>query len=140
MYDIKIIPQEEIETILPFLEALNDNRLSTEVLTDRLTAMCQHNYECVGVYDKEKLIGITGIWTLHKHYVGKHIEPDNVMVLPEYRDKKIGEQMMLWIHDYALSKGCVASELNCYVQNHKGVRFWISQGYRILGFHMQKML
>lgn len=139
MYNIKLIARENMHTILPFLQMLNE-KTSKEELEKRLHEMCVSNYECVGVYDGDKLIGITGIWLLTKHYVGKHIEPDNVIVHPDYRNNKIGEQLMQWIFDYARQKGCVASELNCYVQNHKGVRFWITQGYRIIGFHMQKIL
>lgn len=139
MYTIQLIEKESIEIILPFLEILNE-KTDKEELRNRLREMCGNNYECVGVYDGEKLIGITGLWILTKHYIGKHIEPDNVIILPEYRNQKIGEQLMQWIFDYAKQKGCVASELNCYVQNHKGVRFWINQGYRIIGYHMQKIL
>ncbi|MBL7682901.1 MAG: GNAT family N-acetyltransferase [Flavipsychrobacter sp.] len=139
MYTIQLIEKENIEIILPFLEILNE-KTDKEELRNRLREMCGNNYECVGVYDGEKLIGITGLWILTKHYIGKHIEPDNVIILPEYRNQKIGEQLMQWIFDYAKQKGCVASELNCYVQNHKGVRFWINQGYRIIGYHMQKIL
>lgn len=139
MYTIQLIEKENIEIILPFLEILNE-KTDKEELRNRLMEMCGNNYECVGVYDGGKLIGITGLWILTKHYIGKHIEPDNVIILPEYRNQKIGEQLMQWIFDYAKQKGCVASELNCYVQNHKGVRFWINQGYRIIGYHMQKIL
>lgn len=139
MYTIQLIEKENIEIILPFLEILNE-KTDKEELRNRLREMCGNNYECVGVYDGRKLIGITGLWILTKHYIGKHIEPDNVIILPEYRNQKIGEQLMQWIFDYAKQKGCVASELNCYVQNHKGVRFWINQGYRIIGYHMQKIL
>jgi diamine N-acetyltransferase len=140
MYDIRIIPNEEITSILPFLDALNNNKLSEEVLRQRLSEMCLNNYLCVGMYRDETLIGITGMWVLYKHYTGKHIELDNVMILPEYRNQKAGGILMKWVHDYAREQGCIATELNCYVQNHKGVRFWVQQGYRILGFHMQKIL
>lgn len=34
----------------------------------------------------------------------------------------------------------VASGLNCYVVNDKGIRCWLNQGYRTIGFHCQKKL
>lgn len=102
--------------------------------------MKNHQYKCIGVYDHDKLIGITGIWILNKFYNGKHIEPDNVMVMPEYRNQKIGEMMMDFVHNYGREQGCIVSELNAYITNEKGIRFWINQGYRILGFHFQKKL
>lgn len=139
MYTIKLIPKDNLQSILPFLQLLNE-KAEFAVLEQRLNDMRRTDYECVGVYDADKLIGICGLWILHKHYVGKHIEPDNVIILPEYRSKGIGDLMMNWIFDYAQSEGCVASELNCYVNNHKGIKFWIEHGYRIIGFHMQKLL
>lgn len=139
MYHIKLIPNENIHIILPLLKVLNE-KIEEPVLKDRLTDMIQHGYECVGVYDQDKLIGISGLWILNKYYVGKHIEPDNVVILPEYRNKGIGEMLMQWIYEYGKSKGCVASELNCYINNPGGHKFWFDQGYRILGFHFQKKL
>jgi GNAT superfamily N-acetyltransferase len=139
MYRIELIPAERINSIIPLLRILDPN-IEEQMLYARLQDMCAHNYECVGVYDGDKLIGISGLWTLSKYYVGRHIEPDNVVIHPDYRSKGIGEQLMLWIYDYARSKGCIATELNCYVSNSAGVAFWIKQGFRILGFHMQKKI
>lgn len=136
-FNISLIPQSSLHLILPFLELLNP-KTEKSVLENRLEEMKNYNYHCVGVFDGDKLIAVSGFWILFKHYVGKHIEPDNVMVLPEYRSQKIGEKMMAFIYDYAKANGCVASELNCYVNNSGGLKFWINQGYRILGYHLQK--
>ena len=139
MFDVRLIPKEEIATILPLVKMTNPD-LSEEVLRDRLEQMLPLGYQCVGVYDGERLIGISGIWTLVKFYVGKHIEPDNVIIHPYYRGQGVGVVMMKWIFDYARSIGCVASELNAYVTNDRGHKFWFNQGYKILGFHFQKKL
>jgi GNAT superfamily N-acetyltransferase len=139
MYQIRLIPKDQLHIIIPFLRLLN-NAITEETLQERLSDMMQRNYECAGVYDNDRLIGICGLWILNKYYVGKHIEPDNVMVLPEYRNKGVGEEMMAWVYEYGRSQGCIASELNCYVVNDKGIRFWLNQGYKIIGFHCQKQL
>jgi GNAT superfamily N-acetyltransferase len=139
MYPISLIPSEEIHSIIPLLQLLNPD-ISSDVLKERLDEMILQGYECVGVFDREKLIGISGLWTLTKYYVGRHMEPDNVVIHPDYRGQKIGEELMAWIFDYARSKGCIASELNCYVNNEGGQKFWFRHGYKILGFHFQKKL
>lgn len=139
MFDVRLIPQDDIETILPLLQLLDAN-IPEDILTQRLVDMKQSNYLCAGVYDGEELIGISGLWILNKYYVGKHIEPDNVIIHPDYRNKGVGELLMEWIHNFAKEQGCNASELNCYVSNQKGVAFWYKQGYRMLGFHMRKDL
>ena len=139
MYNFRLIPREDISSIIPLLRILND-ALSEELLHERLDEMVAQGYECVGAYDEGRLIGISGLWTLTKYYVGRHIEPDNVVILPEYRGKAIGEQLMEWIYAYGRSKGCIASELNCYVTNSGGQKFWANEGYKVIGFHYQKIL
>ena len=100
--------------------------------------MILHGYQCVGVFERDKLIGISGIWLLMKYYIGKHIELDNVCILPEYRDKGIGKVLIEWIAEYAKSVGCEATELNCYTENELGQRFWKNQGYEAVGYHFRK--
>jgi GNAT superfamily N-acetyltransferase len=139
MYQINLIPKDQMHSIIPLLRILND-KIDESTLQERLEDMMQRNYDCAGVYDNGRLIGICGVWILNKYYVGKHIEPDNVMIHPDYRNKGVGEQMMAWVYEYGRSQGCIASELNCYVVNDKGIRFWLNQGYKIIGFHCQKNL
>ena len=139
MYTIRLIAQTELEQILPLLELINPDLSKTEV-NHRLQQMKQYNYKCVGIYEGNKLIGISGLWLLYKHYIGKHIEPDNVVILPEYRGKKIGEQLMEWIYKYAKEQGCNTVELNAYVENEGAHKFWKNQGFKIVGHHFQKKL
>jgi len=139
MHTFSLIPKEDIYTIIPLLQLLNP-AIDKATLKSRLDEMILQNYECLGVFDGDRLIGISGLWIITKYYIGRHIEPDNVVIHPDYRNKGIGEQMMQWIYDYGKQRGCVASELNCYVSNEKGHKFWFKENYRILGFHFQKSL
>lgn len=140
MYNVKIIPKENLDSIIPLLEMLNPE-LEKEIIVQRLDEIkSKTDYQCVGVYDGARLIAISGIWILHKIYAGKHIEPDNVVVHKDYRRKGVGELMMKWIHDYAKENGCLTSELNARVTNETGNKFWLNQGYEIVGYHFIKKL
>ncbi len=139
MYRYNLIAKQDMLTIIPLLQVLND-KIGEEILKERVSEMVAKGYECVGVYDGEKLIGICGLWILVKYYVGRHIEPDNVMLLPEYRGQGIGEKMMEWVYEYGRSKGCIASELNCYTSNTGGQKFWTNEDYKIVGFHYQRKI
>lgn len=136
-YKIDFIEKEEMEIIIPLLQLL-DAKLDEAVLKLRIAEMIKNGYQCIGVRDEERLIGISGIWILEKYYTGKHVEPDNFVIHPDYRGKKIGEALSQWIDDYAKSIGGVASNLNCYVTNQSALKFWINQGYKIISFHLQK--
>lgn len=135
----ELIPKENLDSIIPLIDNLNHGKIETAILHSRLEEMKNMNYNCLGVFDEEKnLIGICGFWILNKFYVGKHIEPDNVVIAEKYRNQNLGTKMIAWLENYAKQNECTASELNCYVNNDKGIKFWIEQGYKIIGFHFQK--
>lgn len=138
MITFKFIDNKNIHSIIPLLKLLHKN-ISQETLKDRLDEMVTQHYKCIGIFDKEKLIGICGVWMLVKYYVGKHIEVDNVVILPEYRDRGIGEKLMKYVYEYAKKNDCIGSELNCYIDNEKGKKFWEKEGYKIIGVHFQKI-
>jgi diamine N-acetyltransferase len=137
MYEIKLLENDNLEIIIPFLQLL-DPKLTTEELEARLPKMVANNYSCIGVYDNENLIGISGFWLIQKYYTGLYIEPDNVVIDPKYRGKKIGELMSNWLENFARKNNCVASNLNVYATNNKAIKFWLNQGYKIISFHLQK--
>lgn len=137
--DIELIKKEEMLSILPLLKILN-SKISDEVLKKRLEEMVSQGYKCIGVHDNGRLVAICGIWIFTKYYVGKHIEPDNIVVLPEYRSRGLGKRIMAWVYEYGASQGCIASELNCYLANKEGQKFWESEGYEAIGYHYQKSL
>ncbi|WP_289042212.1 GNAT family N-acetyltransferase [uncultured Zobellia sp.] len=138
---LELIPYEKMELILPLVFELNGGKIIQEVLQTRLEAMkAMGGYECLGVYDNETLIACCGIWFLHKLYKGKHIELDNVFVNAAYRSAGVGNLMIEWLVDYAKSKNCNSMELNSYIANEKGVKFWERHGFEPLGYHMIKNL
>lgn len=136
-YRIRLLEASEIETIVPLLQLL-DATLDPSTLSRRLSEMLAAGYQCAGIYDADQLIGIAGLWIRYKYYSGKHLEPDNVAIRPEYRGRGVGEQLMCWVDAYAQSLGCATATLNCYTTNHVATRFWLNQGYQIVSFHLLK--
>jgi GNAT superfamily N-acetyltransferase len=137
---IRFLEDSELELTLPFIKLLNPDLSETEV-AERLVHVHQENYHCVGVFDdSEELVAICGLWLLYKHYVGKHVEPDNVIVHPSQRGKGYGKIMMDWINDWARKEGNVCLELNAYKEDTKARAFWESQGYEWIGIHYRKRL
>jgi len=137
MIEFKLIAKEEMKVIIPFWQLLNKN-IPTKVLEHRLDAMIEENYQCIGIYKEDELIGVCGIWILTKYYVGRHIEPDNLIILKPYQGQGIGERLMEWIETFAQKNDCVAGELNCYISNKSAQKFWEAQGYEAIGYHYQK--
>ena len=102
--------------------------------------MADQNYKCLGIYDQSKLIGICGLWYMTRHYCGKSIEPDHVIIQDKYKNQGLGNQLFEWLFDYARREGIEASELNSYVENARSHKFYYNLGYEIKGFHFVKIL
>ncbi|WP_372753895.1 GNAT family N-acetyltransferase [Mariniflexile sp.] len=139
-FDIKIINKESIEIVIPLVEKLNDYKIDFEVLKQRFSEMITQNYECAGVFDGKKLIGVCGLWFLTRHYAGKSLEIDHVYINDEYRNRGIGKEFFKWIYNYALAKGCNTVELNTYATNYASHKFYYNEGFNILGYHFVKKL
>ncbi|MDE0536055.1 GNAT family N-acetyltransferase [Tenacibaculum sp. L6] len=136
----KAIDKKDILDILPLLQKLNTTT-PRDILKTRVLEMIDcSNYECVGAFDQDKLIGISGLWYSVRHYVGKSVEPDHVVIDETYRGNNIGKQFFNWIYNYTKEKGYEAIELNTYTGNRKSHKFYYNEGFEIYGFHFVKVL
>lgn len=136
---IKILKKENIFDIIPLLQQLN-KKTPEHLLKPRLLEMVEQNYECAVMYDKNKLIGICGIWYMTRHYIGKSMEIDHVIIDSNLQSKGLGKHFLQWVYNHAIEKGCEASELNAYASNPKSHKFYYNEGYNIYGFHFLKVL
>lgn len=132
--EFKFITPQNILSIMPLLTQVN-KKDAADVLEKRLLEMVQQNYKCLGIYDEEKLIGICGLWFMTRHYCGRSMEPDHVMIDQAYQGKGIGKQLFEWLFRYADQNGIEATELNTYVNNHGSHKFYFNLGYIIKGYH-----
>lgn len=137
---IRIIPSTEIFSIIPLMQKLGNYKVSETLLKERLQEMAQQNYECLGVFDAEKLIGICGLWFQTRHYAGRSVEMDHVIIDDAYRSHGIGKMMVEYICDYAKKKSCNWIELNSYVHNFPSHKFFYNQGFVAKGYHFVKEL
>ncbi|WP_308990584.1 GNAT family N-acetyltransferase [Mariniflexile litorale] len=136
----KIIEKEEIHTIIPLVEKLNDYKISVNVLKGRFNEMVTQNYECAGIYDNDTLIGVCGLWFCTRHYSGKSVEVDHVYIDDNYRGKGLGKDFFTWIYNYVILKGYESVELNTYVNNYASHKFYYNEDFKILGYHFLKKL
>lgn len=139
-FQFKIIDEQYISSIIPLVQKLNGNQVSDAILKERFLEMFAQNYECAGIFEGEKLIGISGLWFCTRHYSGKSVEPDHVFIDDNYRGKGLGKQFFEWIYSYVKLKGCESVELNTYVDNYPSHKFYYNEGFKILGYHFFKKL
>lgn len=136
----KSIDKKDILSILPLMYKANTST-PHNILKERILEMVNYStYECIGVFDNNKLIGISGLWYSVRHYSGKSVEPDHVVIDENYRRKGIGKQLFKWIYEYTKSKGYEVIELNTYTGNRKSHKFYYNEGFEIYAFHFVKTL
>ena len=134
------ILKKDLFIMIPFLQELGEVQTDEALLKTRLSEMFDQNYECFGVYLKDELIGIFGLWIMTRHYAGKSCEPDHVYIKTELQNSGIGKEILQFIFDYASGQGCEMAELNSYVNNFKSHKFYMNHGYEIKGYHFLKKL
>ncbi len=134
----ELIDKKDLEIIIPFIQELMGNQYSDEILIERFSEMFDQNYECRGIFYQGEMIGVFGLWFMTRHYAGRSCQPDHVFIKEEFRSMGIGKQLFSWIYAYAKERGCKASELDSYVSNHPSHKFYLNEGYNILGYHFVK--
>ncbi|WP_459213064.1 GNAT family N-acetyltransferase [Aquimarina rhabdastrellae] len=134
----ELIDKKDLEIIIPFIQELMGNQYSDEILIERFSEMFDQNYECRGIFYQGEMIGVFGLWFMTRHYAGRSCQPDHVFIKEEFRSMGIGKQLFSWIYAYAKKRGCEASELDSYVSNHPSHKFYLNEGYNILGYHFVK--
>ncbi|MDN3724553.1 GNAT family N-acetyltransferase [Aequorivita sp. SDUM287046] len=137
---IRIIDPAEIFKIVPFLQKLGNNTVSETLIKERLREMVEQNYECLGIFDEEKLIGTCGLWFQTRHYAGRSLEMDHVIIDDAYRGHGVGKKLVEFVSDYAKKKSCNWVELNSYVHNFPSHKFFYNQGFVAKGYHFVKEL
>lgn len=134
----KIIPAESIDVVVPLVKKMSNPSITESLLLKRFKEMVTQNYECIGVYDAEKLVGVSGLWFCTRHYSGRSVELDHVFIEDAYRNKGLGSKFVNWIQRYVKSKGYEAIELNAYIANEPSHKFYEREGFQKLGYHFVK--
>jgi hypothetical protein len=129
-----------IPEILPLIQDFTEHKYTNEVHEQRFTSMFTHQYDCVGFYDGDKIIGLCGLWYQTRHYSGKSCELDHFYILPNYQGKGLGSQFLDWIGKKLKAEGYEALELNAYKENTASHRLYTREGFEHLGFHFVKRL
>lgn len=138
--EFKMIEPAKSQTIIPLLRQLNDST-PDKLLNQRVKHMFTYrNYYCVGMFENGKLIGICGLWVMHRHYVGKSVEPDHLVIDENYRNNDIGSSYFKWLEEWCKQNNIEAIELNTYTGNRKSHKFYGNLDFEIYGFHYVKVI
>lgn len=124
----------------PLIQQLNP-AMTLERYRELLNAILkQGNYFQIAAFENNICLGVSGVWIGTQLWCGKFIEIDNFIVDENSRGKGIGRLLVNWIETRARQERCEMMRLDTYVVLEQAQRFYFSHGFKILGFHMTKML
>ncbi len=137
---VKTLNRKNSLAIATLGQQLNPHLSIDQIQQYLLTMFNMENYTCFGLFENNKLIGISSAWTTVRFYSGKQLEVDNVIISKEYQSKGYGQFFFNYIENWASKRAYKSVELNTYVQNTLSHKFYCKLGYQILGFHFVKKI
>jgi GNAT superfamily N-acetyltransferase len=129
----------EILSQIEMIQFLYPN-MTLEKYKSYISEMQPHNYTQIAVFDGDKCVGLTGLWTGTKLWTGKYLEMDNFVVHPEYRKRGIGKIISEFINQKAKDLGCTCIVLDAFTANFGAHKFYYNLGYEPRGFHFIKTI
>lgn len=131
----------ELHSDIIRLSKILNPKIEETLLTPRINKMFDYvNYFSFGVFKDNMLVGISGGWVTERLYSGKQLEVDHFILDPDFRSLGLGSKLLRYIETWAKNQECITLELNAYIGNSRGHKFYFQKGYKILGYHFQKNL
>lgn len=129
---------EELAFNFSVIKQLYDTDFTYEKYCSLLPDMISKGYSQIALYDKAKLIAVSGYWVSTKLYTGKYLEIDNFIVDNAHQSKGIGKKLIAEIEKIALQNNAKAIVLDAFTTNFSAHKFYFNQGYVPKGFHFVK--
>ena len=140
MVTLQTLAAKDLTSIIPFIQELNPG-LSPVIIEENQREMFHMaNYLCFGLFQGDNLIGLSSGWITIRHYSGKQIEIDNIIIASTHQSKGYGTQFIALLEQWSREQECKTMELNTYLDNPRSHKFYFAQGFKILGFHFYKDL
>ena len=140
MLTFQILTPKDIKRIVPLIQELNPELDKQTIESNQKEMFGIVNYRCFGLFKSDHLIGVSSGWITVRHYSGKQMEIDNVIVTSGDQSKGYGKQFIEFIEQWSRDQECRTIELNTYVTNARSHKFYFDLGFKILGFHFYKSL
>lgn len=131
---VRELQTDELYMAIPLLSQLY-SQLSRELLLTRLAEISGLNWRCVGVFDQNIMIGLSGYWLNTRLYCGKYLYIDHFVIDNKRRSDGVGTQLLAYLKQLAKDKNCEQVCLDTFVANSLAQSFWLRHGFNIVGFH-----
>jgi len=137
----ELLQIEHLTEVIQILSFLNPGVTPEELRRRCETILSGHgNYELLGAWSDDVLVGVSGLWCGTKLWCGSYLEVDNLVVHPDHQNRGIGSTMLRAMEEIARQRDCNIMVLDSYTNNHASHRLYHRFGFEIWGFHFIKPL
>lgn len=126
---------------VPAFVQLLEPQLELGTIRRRMARMRQTGWVCIGAWSADgELVAIAGVSTRTHFFSGTVDFVENVVVLPAWRGRGVGEALMRHLEARARAHGSVKLTLDTYAVNQGARRFYERLGYDPRGIHYVREL
>lgn len=134
----KLNTKSEITLAFPILLQHHKHISKEDFLKYIDEILAEKNYQMIGAYLDEKLVGIAGYWILTRFYSGKYIQVGNMVVDENKRSQNIGKTILQFIENEGKKQNCQHFILDSRMDNTKSHKFYLREGFEVMGYHFMK--
>jgi GNAT superfamily N-acetyltransferase len=121
--------------LLPGLFALLEPQIDSAIVLERMTAMRAQGWRCLGAFAGQEIVAMAGYSKRQHLFSGLVAYVENLVVVPDWRGRGVGERLMRWIEDWARAEGCTMVTLDAYAVNLAAREFYARLAYDPRGVH-----
>ena len=132
--------RDEIISAFPIIHQMY-SKMNKDIYISYIDDMTKgNNYNMIGAYNNNKLVGIASYWVLTRFYCGKYIQIGNMVVDKSFRSNGIGAKLLKYVENKGRELGCQRYILDSYTENKKSHKLYFKEGFYVEGLHFMKDL
>lgn len=136
----ELVQEKEWLEAFPVLNELRTH-LNESTYLEFLQSMKEEGYKLFALYHNEQVVAVAGVAIWTNFYYGKHVFVYDLVTQSSQRSKGYGEQLLSYIHQYAILKGCGIVALESGLFRTDAHKFYETKmGYEKFCYSFKKVL
>lgn len=132
---------KDLENFYPLLIELRPHLTFESFLDTYNHAHKNDQYELVGFYEEDHLIGLIGYRVLYDFVRGRHLYIDDLITSETIRSKGLGKRVLEFAEEKARELNCTGGLRLCAaLENTRGIKFYENNGWKARTYAFTKKL
>lgn len=135
MITIKLaVTPEDIAACFPVMSELRPH-LDEDAFPTRVQAMMKAGFELAAGENEGRIVAVAGFRVFDSLFAGRTLHVDDLVTTSDTRSQGHGAAMLAWLKAQARERNCEHLSLDSGTQRKAAHRFYLREGFDIVGFH-----